>query len=66
MFQCHWMILKSRMEIRLGGMPRIARFGKKAQVRYLQSANQLFFCCDTALVDLRRKNGMSKQKKNQD
>jgi hypothetical protein len=43
MFQRHGVILKRGMQIRLGGVPCIAGFGKKAQIRYFQRTNQRLF-----------------------
>ena len=51
MFEGEWVILKRRVEIGLGKMPRIAGFCKETKVRKIKSTDQvtLFFenrlCC---------------------
>jgi len=66
MFQCQGVILKGRMEIRLGGMSRISGLGKEAQIRYPQGANQLLFFYDPAVVCLCSKDGMNKEEASKD
>ena len=63
MLQGHGVILKGRVEIRLGGVPCIAGFRKEAQIRYGQGTDQLFFRRDTALVGLVGQNGKNQDQK---
>ena len=66
MFKCQGVILKGRMEIRLGGMPRISGLCKEAQIRDSQGVNQLLFFSDPAVVCLCSKDGINKEKESKD
>ena len=65
MLERYGVILKGGVQIRLGQMPGIARFGKQTQIGKAQLLNQLFFLCQGFLEILGLKIRMDPKQKSE-
>ena len=63
MLQGHGMILKGRMQIRLGEMPRIPGLGEQAEVREGEFSNQSAFLLQCLLVIFKIEPWLNEQEK---
>ena len=64
MLQCHGVILKSRIQVRLGGMSRVPRLREKTEVCDAEFLDKPFLLPYTVLVVSETQKRMNKEQQN--